>query len=261
MKVSKSVSLLAGLLAVIFVSCEKKTENFEKVSEGKLQQVTDRVYPLDGNELSNPILPKRKLPRAILTKGFVDRNIKVKVIDTVCEEYLSQTRKLDIPGLETGKYLTKIENNEFRVSTDNEGFKNGFVKLANGPTGWWAHWNYSPYTESEYPEVLFVQSQAGNGLYGFHMYFNKPLRMFGFEIAPNTPGPDHVVNVSYQEGDYYRSQELFSIKQTVSTPSGARLIAAKSEQYDIWMVTVSMNYPPSATAGFAITNIRYALAD
>lgn len=260
MKVSKSVSLLAGLLAVIFVSCEKKTENFEKVSEGKLQQVTDRVYPLDGNELSNPILPKRKLPRAILTRGALDRNLKVKIIDSVCEEYTSQTTKLNISGLEAGKYVTRVEDRQFRISTDNEEYKDGFVKLTSGPSGWWPHWNYSPYTESEYPEVLFVQSEAGNGLYVFHMYFNKPLKMFGFEIAPNTPGPDHEVTAFYQEGDYYRSETLFSLKQTVSTPSGARLLAVKSEG-EFWMVTVSMNYPPSATAGFAITNIRYALAD
>lgn len=260
MKVLKSVSLLAVLLAVIFVSCEKKSENFEKMSDVRLQAITDRVYPLKGNEMSTAILPKRKLPRAILTKGFVDPQIKVKIIDTVCEEYISQTRKLDISGLDTGKYITKVENNEFRISTDNEGFKDGFVKLANGPTGWWPHWNYSPYTESEYPDVLFVQSQAGNGLYVFHMYFNKPLKMFGFEIAPNTPGPDHEVSVFYQEGDYYRSETLFTVKQTISTPSGARLIAVKSDT-DIWMVTVSMNYPASATAGFAITNIRYGLAN
>ena len=260
MRVFNSISLLAGLLALSFVSCEKKAESFEKMSDLKQQAVTDRVYPLNGNELSTAILPKRKLPRAILTKGFVDRNIKVKLIDTVCEEYLSQTKMLDISVLETGKYITKVENNEFRISTDNEAFKDGFVKLASGPTGWWAHWNYSPYTESEYPEVLFVQSQAGNGLYVFHMYFNKPLKMFGFEIAPNTPGPDHNVSVFYQEGDYYRSETLFTVQQTVSTPSGARLIAAKSET-DIWMVTVSMTYPPAATAGFAITNIRYALAE
>ena len=260
MKVLKSVSLLAGLLAVIFVSCEKKLENFEKMSDVKLQTVTDKVYPLNGNEPSNAILPKRKLPRAILTKGFVDRNIKVKLIDTVCEEYTSQTRKLDISGLETGKYITKVENNELRISTDNEAFKDGFVKLASGPAGWWPHWNYSPYTESEYPDVLFVQSQTGNGLYVFHMYFNKPLKMFGFEIAPNTPGPDHEVSVFYQEGDYYRSETLFTVKQTISTPSGARLIAVKSET-DIWMATVSMTYPAAATAGFAITNIRYAVAD
>lgn len=253
-------SLSVGVLAMMLFSCEKKAEIFEKVSDVKVQVVTDRVYPLDGKEMSAAILPKRALPKAVLTRGAIERNRKVKVIDTVCEEYLSQTMPLDIAGLDTGKYVSSIGNSAFQISTHKEQFKDGFVKLSNGPTGWWPHWNYTPYTQSEYPDVLYVQSQAGNGLYVFHLYFSKPLKMFGFEISPNAPGEDHGVTVHYQEGDYYRSQTLFTVTQTVSTPSGARLIAVKSDQ-EFWLVTISMNYPPDAVTGYAITNIRYGLAN
>lgn len=252
-------SLFAAALAVTLSSCEKKAENFENLSEKKDVSTSEVVYPLVGTEISNNILPKRKLPRAILEKGYSESNIKVKLIDTVCEEYLQGTKMLDISSLTPGAHVMRIKNNELTISTNREGGDNGFIKLNNGPKGWWTHWNYNPYTESEYPNVLFLQDREGYVSNSVDLYFDKEVTTFGFEIAPNANGQDRTVSVDYKEEPYYRDPSLFSVQQTISTPSGARLIAVKSER-GFRLVRISLDYIPNVGTGFAITNIRYALA-
>lgn len=252
-------SLFAAALAVTLSSCEKKAENLENLSQNKPASTSEVVYPLVGTEISNNILPKRKLPRAILEKGFSQEKLKVKVIDTVCEEYVQGTKLLDISSLPPGAHVMRIRNNEFAISTTREGGNNGFIKLKNGPQGWWTHWNYSPYTASEYPDVLFLQDRDGYVSNSVDLYLDKEVTMFGFEIAPNANGQDRTVSVDYKEEPYYRDPSLFSVQQTISTPSGARLIAVKSER-GFRLVRISLDYIPNVGTGFAITNIRYALA-
>lgn len=254
-------SLVAAALAVTLSSCEKKAENIENLSQLKTQ-VSGIVYPIEGVDQSTNILPKRKLPRAVLTKGYGEyQKIKVKVIDTVCDEYILATKKVDFSGLKEGKYVTSFGTNEFKILTDPDFIRRGVVKLSNGPKGWWTHWNYSPYTESEYPVVLFAKDRNGNTVDAIDLSFLQSLKMFGFEIAPNTTGRDVKIIVEFKESSTYRSPTMFEVEQTISSPSGARLIAVKSDR-SFEMASVKIVYDREVkSTGLAITNIRYGIAN
>lgn len=256
-------ALWAAAFAVTLSACEKKAENFEKSSEQVAATKSELVYPVPSTDLSNNILPERKLPRAVLTKGYMNNNVKVKLIDTVCAEYIQGTKKLGFSNLNEGAFISKFGNNEFKITADHEFNRTGFARLKNGPKGWWTHWNYSPYTESEYPEVLFARNRYGADVIGqssVTLLLSKPVKTFGFEIAPNVTGKDFKVIVEYPEYSTYRAPTLFQVEQTVSSPSGARLIAVKSERaFDFVMIRIEGMI--SREAGLAITNIRYALAE
>ena len=253
-------SLVAAALAVTLSSCEKKAENIENLSQLKMQ-VSGIVYPIEGVDQSTNILPKRKLPRAVLTKGYgIYKSIKAKLIDTVCEEYINSTSALDISNLKEGINIKKFGNKEFGITTNGEGGSFSFAKLKAGPKGWWTHWNYSPYTASAYPDVLYAQTSGGYATSNISLYLDKPVTSFGFEIAPNTVGEDVQIVAEYKEDHSYRFPDIFTVDQTISSPSGARLIAVKSS-IPFRLVIVRVNYNPEIkTTGLAITNIRYTLA-
>lgn len=252
-------TLFAMALAVTLSSCEKKAEDLQSLSEKASTTTSESIYPLVGTELSNSILPKRKLPRAVLTKRSMSKSDKVKLIDTVCEEYVKGTTKFDFSGLKEGVHVNKIKHNDLTIVTNYEGGYNGFVKLSNGPKGWWTHWNYSPYTESEYPDVLFAQS-AGYPSSSMALTFDKEVTSFGFEIAPNATGKDYNVTVEYSYIQSYRYEGLFDVRQIISSPSGARLIAVKSE-VPFRYVQINVQYLlPDRGRGFALSNLRYTLA-
>lgn len=255
-------TLCVVALTVSLSACEKKDENVENLSEKPVAVTAEIVYPVPNTDLPDNILPERKLPRAVLTKYPEFKNIKVKLIDTVCDEYLQQTKKLGFSNLREGAFINKFGNSEFKITADHEFNRSGFARLTNGPQGWWTHWNYSPYTESEYPEVLFARNRYGSQVRGessMTMVFDHPVTIFGFEIAPNVTGKDFQVVIEYPEASTYRSHTMFTVKQTISSPSGARLIAVKSDKpFQFLMLNISgMTF---AEAGFAISNIRYALA-
>jgi hypothetical protein len=250
-------TLFAMALAVTLSSCEKKAEDLQSLSEKAIATTSESIYPLVGTELSNSILPKRKLPRAVLTKSSMSKSDKVKLIDTVCEEYVKGTTKFDLSGLTAGVHVTKITHNDLTIVTNHEGDFSELVKLNNGPKGWWTHWNYSPYTESEYPDVLFGWS-AGYPASSMALTFDKYVTSFGFEIAPNDTGKDHYVTVEYNNIPSYKYESLFKVRQTISSPSGARLIAVKSE-VPFKYVQINVQYLDGGS-GFAISNLRYALA-
>ena len=133
--------------------------------------------------------------------------------------------------------------------------------MSNGPKGWWTHWNYSPYTESEYPVVLFAKDRNGNTVDAIDLSFLQSLKMFGFEIAPNTTGRDVKIIVEFKESSTYRSPTMFEVEQTISSPSGARLIAVKSDR-SFEMASVKIVYDRDVkSTGLAITNIRYGIAN
>ncbi|MGN7203056.1 hypothetical protein ACTHQF_02190 [Pedobacter sp. SAFR-022] len=256
-------ALWAAALAVTLSACEKKAENFEKSSEQVAAATSELVYPVPSTELPDNILPERKLPRAVLTKGYMYKNIKVKLIDTVCAEYIQGTKKLGFSNLTERVFYNRFGSAELKFIVDHEFNNRGFARLTPGANGWWTHWNYSPYTESEYPEVLFARNRWGGevrGENGITLLLNKRVTTFGFEIAPNVTGKDFRVSVTYPSGSTYRAPTLFSVSQTISSPSGARLIAVKSEvPFDYVMIDVEgMTF---REAGFAIANIRYALAE
>ena len=251
MKAFYRTTLLAAFFAATLSSCEKKAADLEKLSDKKTGIISEKVFPLDGNEMSTNILPRRDLPASVLTNY---NNIKVKVIDSVCEEYVIGTTKLDLSKLKDGQFAYDIKDKKITVSSTT-----GFKKLNNGPKGWWTHWNYSPYTESEYPNVLFSEGEDGYVSNFLVLNFGKKVTTFGFEVAPNATGINLNVSVGYQEEDSRVENELFSVNQTISSPSGARLIAVKSET-PFQKVTIYLeNYKPELQ-GLSISNIRYALA-
>lgn len=262
MKAFQLKSLIAAAIAVTLSACEKKSEDISSLSEKTVNATSEVVYPLIGTEIPNNILPQKKLPRAVLTKGYYYPNVKVKLIDTVCLEYIRATTKLNFSNLREGAFVNKFGNSEFKITADHEFNSSGFARLSNGPKGWWTHWNYSPYTESEYPEVLFARNRYGGEVRGVNsmtLVFDKPVTMFGFEIAPNLTGKDYIVNVEYLESSTYRAQTLFNVEQTISSPSGARLIAVKSET-PLTFLMINIQGMTFQEAGFAIANIRYAIA-
>ena len=252
--------LFAAALAVTLSSCDKNAERIETLSEKSARSTSEVVYPLLDKEMSASILPKKdNLPDGTLTKDDENfPNIKVKLIDLVCDEYIQQTTKLDISKLQEGQYLEQIQNDNltvlFRSSIDLKG--EGFRMLANGPVGWWTHWNYSSYTESEYPRVLFAEDKYGQALDEFNIILDREVTTFGFEVAPNALGEDLEMSAGYNLEDHYRSPYIFYVTQTISSPSGARLIAVKSDK-PFQRLNIHLN---SRSAGIAISNIRYKLA-
>jgi hypothetical protein len=252
-------SLFAAVLAVTLSSCEKSAENVETLSEKSIKGISEVIYPLLGNEMSTSILPKKdNLPAGVLTifdEAPETENAKIELIDVVCDEYLQQTKKLNISQIPEGKYQERIENDDFRIRfTDEDDARGeGFIKLSKGPKGWWTHWNYSPYTESEYPDVLFAQDKMGNILSRYSLNLDEDVTVFGFEVAPNATGEDVVVNVVYRILDTYRAETVCSVVQTISSPSGARLIAVNSEAA-FRRVEITLE---GKSAGVAISNIRY----
>jgi hypothetical protein len=257
-------SLFAAALAVTLSSCEKSAENVATLQEKSTKSISEIVYPLLGNEMSTSILPKRNnLPKGVLTITDYypddEETNKIELIDLICDEYLQQTKKLDISNIQEGKYQTGIYGGGLNIGFTTRGDQGGegFSKLSNGPKGWWTHWNYSPYTESEYPDVLFARDKMGNSLNRYTMNLREPVTVFGFEVAPNTIGEDVVVSVLFREWDTYRSLDICRVVQTISSPSGARLIAIKSE-VPFQRIEISLD---SKSAGAAISNIRYRLAE
>ncbi len=251
MKAFYRTSLFAAVLAATLSSCEKKIEGLDKQSAKTTAIVSEKVYPLNGNDTSLGILPGRDLPNAVLTNY---NNFKVKVIDSVCDEYIKGTTKLDLSKIKDNAFGFDIKDKKITVSSIT-----GFRKLGSGQKGWWTHWNYSPYTESEYPAVLFSEQETGYVANFFELIFSKKVTTFGFEAAPNATGVNLKVSVGYQAEITRDEDELFSVDQTVSSPSGARLIAVKSEK-PFQKVTIYLeNYKPELQ-GLAISNIRYTLA-
>jgi hypothetical protein len=262
MKVFQLQSLFIVAIVMTLSACEKNAENIKNLSVNKAATTSRVVYPLVGTEISGNILPKRKLPRAVLSKAYDYPNIKVCLIDTVCPSYLQETKKLDFSYLEVGAITSNFGNDDIVIEVDPEYRTNAVAKLSNGPNGWWTHWNYSPYTESEHPIVLFsryVQGPEVNGMSSLELGLTKFVKTFGFEIAPNATGMDIEVSVTYNGGFSYRDAPYFYVDQIISSPSGARLIAVKSEEpFDYILIDVK---DPDPQKGFAIANIRYQLAD
>jgi hypothetical protein len=253
-------SLLTAAIAVTLSSCEKNAETIETLSEKQTKSVSKVVYPLLGNEMSTSILPKKDtLSDGVLEKGFLYKYVKFKLINEVCEEYLKDTKLLDISKLPEGEYGNTISNDEltlkFVSTVDAKDY--GFKKVSSGSQGWWAHWNYSPYTESEYPAVLLGAYQDGEIQNVLTFTFSKKLQTFGFEVAPNELNKNMTVRVKYWDDYWYKYPNLCEVVQTVSTPSGARLIAIKSG-VPIRRVEIILGLYPND--GVAISNLRYEIA-
>jgi len=267
MKRFRPESLLVVALALTLSACEKNAENLTTDSEVKAAAIPEVVYPLVGTDTSNNILPRRKLPKAVFEPGTLAEeypNLKVEVFDTVCTDYLNKTQKFDLSTLADGQVTNLIRVKGHAIDTDPD-FKEGvFKKLSHGINGWWTHWNYSPYTESQNPIVLFAISRSTTEvLYPRNVMsitLRHEVKTFGFEIAPNATGNDIEVVVNYKNlGADYRWPSLFKVQQTISSPSGARLIAVTSNVAFAYMeITISGEEVTFQNQGFAIANLRVA---
>jgi len=238
-------------LAISFTACQKKVDLNNEIAEKRTGLVTDKVYPLEGNEVSAIILPKSDLPHSKLLNFY---GHKVKVIDSVCDEYLKSTKKVDISKIKDGEFIFDIGNSKFGIASIT-----GFRKINAGPKGWWTHWGYNPYVSSEYPNVLFSEGDDGYVGNFLILVFSKKVSTFGFEVAPNATGVNLKCSVGYQENNTPIENEMFSVEQMVSSPSGARQIAVKSET-PFSKVTIYLQDSDPGKRGLAISNIRYALA-
>jgi hypothetical protein len=263
MKAFRLSSLVVAGLALTISACEKNTDNLKDVSEVKAAANSAQiVYPLVGTDTSNHILPRRKLPKAVLTTYKNDDfDFKVQVFDTVCAEYLNGTEKFDLSYLREGYITTRITKTGNIITTDPDFSSGRFKKLSHGSKGWWTHWNYSPYTESESPDVLFALNRNGAELFPLNTMsirlWNR-VKTFGFEIAPNTTGKDMELVVSYQFDGSYRHPDAFVLRQTISSPSGARLIAVKCDNAFTYINISVRGDEAYRDKGFAIANIRLA---
>lgn len=260
-------SLLVATLALTLSACEKNVENLNTVSEVKAAAIPEVVYPLVGTDTSNHILPPRELPNAVLEYGTLGEeypHLKVNVIDTVCADYLRKTVKFDLSTLKDGAVTNLIRVKGNTIDTDPDFREGAFKKLSPGPNGWWTHWNYSPYTESENPIVLYAISRFSTDvLYPLNtmsIALRNEVKTFGFEIAPNATGKDIKVSVTYKDsGADYRWRPLFEVHQTISSPSGARLIAVTSNvAFGYIEIAISGAEVNVRDKGFAIANIRVA---
>lgn len=267
MKRFRPESLLIAALALTLSACEKNVENLKTVSEVKAAAIPEVVYPLVGTDTSNHILPRRKLPKAVLEYGTLGEEypyLKAEVIDTVCADYLNKTQKFDLSALADGGVTNLIRVTGNAIDTDPDFREDVFKKLSHGPNGWWTHWNYSPYTESENPIVLYPISRSSTDvLYPqntMSISLRHEVRTFGFEIAPNAIGNDIEVTVTYKNsGADYRWPSLFEVHQTISSPSGARLIAVTSNVGFAYIeIAISGAEVNVRNKGFAIANIRVA---
>jgi hypothetical protein len=267
MKRFRLKSLLVAALALTLSACEKNVENLNTVSEVKVAAIPVVVFPLIGTDTSNHILPPRKLPNAVLEYGTLGEEypyLKVNVIDTVCDDYLKKTVKFDLSTLADGGVTNLIRVMGNAIDTDPDFRRGVFKKLSPGPNGWWTHWNYSPYTESENPVVLYPISRSSTDeLYPLNtisIALRHEVRTFGFEIAPNATGKDIEVVVTYKNfGADYRWPHLFEVHQTISSPSGARLIAVTSNVGFAYIeIAISGAEVNVKNKGFAIANIRVA---
>lgn len=267
MKRFRQESLLVAALALTLSACEKNVEDLRSISAVKEAAIPEVVYPLVGTDTSNNILPRRKLPKAVLEYGTLGEeypNLKVEVIDTVCGCYLNKTQKFDLSTLADGEVTNLIRIKGNAIDTDPDFKEGAFKKLSHGLNGWWTHWNYSPYTESENPIVLYPISRFSTEvLYPLNtmsIALRHGVRTFGFEIAPNTFGKDIEVTVTYKNfGADYRWPPLFKVHQTISSPSGARLIAVKSNvAFGYIEIQISGAEVNVRNKGFVIANIRVA---
>lgn len=259
-------SFLAVVVALMLSACEKSEENSKELAVSPAAAIAEAVYPIVGIDTLNNMLPGKELPKARVRIGTgleeVYPNIQVEVFDTVCAEYLNGTQKLDLSNLAEGSVNHTIRFGNNVLTTDPDFTEGRLKKLSHGVNGWWTHWNYSPYTESEYPTVLFALSRSTTDIFPkseMSFAFKNEVRVFGFEIAPNKTGEDIEVVVTYApKGADYRWPFLFEVRQTISSPSGARLIAVKSK-YPFGYINIFVSSDPVSfrERGFAIANIRY----
>lgn len=176
-----------------------------------------------------------------------------EAIDTVCEPYLKYTKNINITDLPDG-YAFRITDGDLTLET--LGDFPAFTKKSAAPNTWWANWNKPPYVEEENPAVLWM-----SGWYGTTITLSKKCYVFGFEMSAEvgeTSQAPFPFSVKYYDADNLPNDTPIGFLDTeVTSPSGARLYAIKS---DIPFNRVQIFYNSSPSLGpwsWAMTNIRY----
>jgi hypothetical protein len=257
--ISKSLTMGCALL-FLFNACEKnqKQETAPSLSETyepypPIVQVPPEklVWPLSPLKTMELIAPKRNLP---ISKVVNTGDSILTAVDPLSNYYLKNTCLIDLSTSVKNEYEIADENITIKALED-------FIFLKAGKTGWWSHWNYSPYVECPRPDVLFVDGNIDQSYTAWRIALSKKVTVFGFEIATNKLGVEFQTIVNFHPVESNNWQSLGSITQSVSSPSGARLFAVRSK-VPFSMITVNFNhdyyYPPF---GFAVANIRYKISE
>lgn len=226
--------------ALLFSACSKK----EQVAVPDLKERTTKLnlsVPLSDGRTSIELKESPGL-------GLSGKNIHVSatnVFELPDKEYLKATCKISIENLTIGAVYDSVMDKRLTLR-----FRTGMKKYAPYPIGWSAKWNVKPFVEIESPSILYTMQQDH-----LTIMLSKPCTIFGFELTPNL-----LSTFDFTAG-FYSSQQnspLAQISQTVTTPSGARLFAAKSDvPFDVIEIQFNGNGSPY---GFAIANLRYKLS-
>jgi hypothetical protein len=176
-----------------------------------------------------------------------------EAIDTICDPYLKYTNKINISNLPDGYAFTITDGN---LTLETLGDLGLFTKKSPAPNTWWANWNKAPYVEDENPAVLWMA-----GGYGTTITLSKKCYVFGFELSAEvgeTSQAPFAYSVKYYDADNLPDDTPIGfLDNEVTSPSGARLYAIKS---DIPFNRVQIYYNSSPVYepwSWAITNIRY----
>lgn len=174
-------------------------------------------------------------------------------IDTICDSYLKYTKKINISNLPDG-YVFRLTDGDMKIET--LGDLSAFTKKSPALNTWWANWNKAPYVEDENPAVLWMAGGDGTIL-----TLSKKCYVFGFELSAEvgeTSQAPFAYTVKYYDADNLPDgTPIGYLDNMVTSPSGARLFAIKS---DIPFNRVQIYYnssPVYAPWSWAITNIRY----
>jgi hypothetical protein len=282
MKNSKESFCLLFAILIILSSCAKNEESVTKVMAAvPAPDSMVLVYTIKGLPPTKPgIEPSNPLPQPAPT-GIKPPETHYEIIFNPTAAYLKETCLFDFSKLELGSTYHQINNKNinmaFFTSTDTLNVQR-LVGNSSSPWSWNAHWNYSPYVESEHPDVLFTYQQ-----YNVVIALSKPCIEFGVELSPNRQGgdiacapgrpgpefvgcylaPDHHFSSNF--GNFVRDYSAGVAEQRLKTPSGARLFAVKATKpftvvslhFDFENGNVdSLNGP----RGIALAKIRYKLA-
>jgi hypothetical protein len=244
---------------LIFSGCAKNEESLSvPITSASDDYVTidNQPTPKPGVEPSDPVpAPAEATDQPEIHKSFV-------AIENPTKAYLSETCLFDISKMELGALYHQVNNKNINI---------GFFWLFGGATrvqrfhnsatpswGWDTHWGYSPYVESERPDVLFSEDDQY-----LVLAFSKPCIEFGVEVSPNIHYAAQLFNANF--GDFIFDSSSGHVSQRLKTPSGARLFAVKSTKpFSVVAISFAFEHGSpdfiSTPSGYAIANIRYKLA-
>jgi uncharacterized repeat protein (TIGR01451 family) len=128
--------------------------------------------------------------------------------------------------------------------------------MARTVPGSWTNWGSPPNTESNTPRVL----DTGSGVTTLTLNFSKPLAAFGLEMQQSAFGSEFLVSQWFNGVDLMAGQgRLITVPGAPPGPAadGAKLFGYSTDE----AITRVVLTVPAAGDGFALAQVRYALAE